>query len=127
MTALDSMTREELAAEVTRLRGELALMREERFYTLLRKNLRMTPVETRFLMALYEANGEPLTAWDIDQKAPAPSGLDRASNVVAVFVSRLRGRLGRTSVDTVWNKGWALTPVGIAKVNKALEGAGVAT
>jgi len=125
MKSPDAMTREELSAEVGRLRGELGLMREERIYTALRKQFRLTPVETRFLMALYDAKGEPLTAWALHEKAPSPSGLERASNVVAVFISRLRTSIGRTAIDTVWNKGWALTPVGIVKVDKALEGAGV--
>lgn len=125
MIATDAMTIEELRQEVTHLRHELSLMREERLFTALRKAFRLTPVETRFLMALYDAKGEPLTAWALENLSPSPSGLERASNVVAVFISRLRGSIGRTAIDTVWNRGWALTPVGIVKVDKALEGAGV--
>lgn len=121
-----AMTREELEEEVSRLRHELGLMREERVFTALRKKFRLTPVETRFLIALYDAKGEPLTAWDLHLKVPAPSGLERASNVVAVFISRLRGIIGRNAIDTVWNRGWALTPVGITTVDRALSDAGVA-
>lgn len=125
MTPLAFLTRAELEQEVTHLRHELSLMREERLFTALRKAFRLTPVETRFLMALYDAKGEPLTAWALENLSPSPSGLERASNVVAVFISRLRGSIGRTAIDTVWNRGWAMTPVGLATVDKALSDAGV--
>ena len=125
MSPLALLTRKELEQEVYRLRHELSLMREERIFTALRKQFRLTPVETRFLMALYDAKGEPLTSWALENISPSPSGLARASNVVAVFISRLRTRIGRTTIDTVWGKGWTMTPVGYAIVDKALSDAGV--
>lgn len=126
MKSPDAMTREELSAEVTRLRGELGLMREERIYTALRKALRMTPVETRLLMALHNAGGAPMTAWDLEPMAPSQSRKPRGSNVMAVYVCRIRKAIGNAAIERVWNKGWALTPVGIAAVDKALSDAGVA-
>ena len=125
MTAPSTMSRAELEQEVARLRHELSLMREERVFTALRNQFRLTPVETRFLMALYDAKGEPLTSWALENISPSPSGLPRASNVVAVFISRLRTSIGRTTIETIWNRGWAMTPAGLAIVDKALSDAGV--
>lgn len=125
MTSVEEMTIEELRDEVASLRQVLDRFREERTAIALRRHFRMTPVEVGFLLGLYNAKGECVTHRILDGLSPAPSGLLRDSNVSAVYISRIRKALGKNSVDSVWGRGWAITPVGIAAVDRALEAEGV--
>lgn len=126
MKSPDAMTREELEEEVAYLRGELNEATTERTFAGLRRAFALAPTETRFLLALYEARGRTLSRWIFDEKVPPVTGQDRQSNVVAVYIWRIRQTLGRDAIKSEWGRGYFLTPSGIADVEKALTAEGVA-
>ena len=119
----DTMTREELEEEVAYLRGELNEAASERIFASLRRAFGLAPTETRFLIALYEARGRTLSHWIFDEKVPPVTGQDRRSNVVAVYIWRIRQALGRGAVKSEWGRGYYLTAEGTETVSRAIEGA----
>ena len=46
---------------------------------------------------------------------------DRASNLISVWVCRLRKKIGSDAIENQWDGKYALTAIGIAKVKAALE------
>jgi DNA-binding response OmpR family regulator len=119
----DTMTREELEEEVAYHRSELNEAATERNFTSLRRAFALAPTETRFLLALYEARGRTLSKWIFDEKVPPVTGQDRQSNVVAVYICRIRHAIGRGAVKSEWGRGYYLTPEGAETVSRAIDGA----
>lgn len=77
----------------------------------------------RALLALYQAKGRPVTHLQILEAVPPANGGDdeRTSNLVATWVCVARRIVGRDAIESVWGKGYRLTPTGLARVSAALE------
>ncbi len=71
--------------------------------------------------ALYAAKGRPMTIWQIMEAIPSPSGNDdRDPRLAAVLVCIARKWLGHDGIRTVWGAGYALTEVGMEKVQSLI-------
>lgn len=107
-----------------RLREEIAQLRRELAYEVdlerveeVRVGFEISPQEAQVLMGLYHAKGRALSHDQMLDTVPARGGLERESGKIpAVYVSRLRRRLGEGIINTVWGRGYRLTPEGVAVV-----------
>ena len=106
----------ELRARVEELEAMLGLSRDQdRIVGLSACGLR--PAEARFMMALYAAKGRVVERGALLDVASLAPDYTR-SNLVSVYASRLRARLGRDVIATT-DRGYRITEVGI----KACEAA----
>ncbi len=125
MKSPDTMTREELEDEVAYLRGEMGLIKADRIYMVMKRAFGLTPIATRFLMALSDAAPHWLSEDDFDRLIPPTASQYRGRRNAKVYVSRIRNVIGRNAVDFARGQGWAITPAGAAAVDRALQAAGV--
>lgn len=121
------MTREELEEEVAYLRGELGMTRNAAVEGILRSAFKIAPSEVTLLLALYRARGKVLSREQLNEAVPPKWSRveDRASNLISVWVCRLRKKIGSDAIENQWDGKYALTATGIAKVQAALETARV--
>lgn len=117
----EDMTREELEEEVAYLRGELGPA-DDHDRDKLRLTFGTTLAETCLLSALYAANGRPLSYWLLAESFPPTRMNDDRNDVgaVKIWISRIRKKLGADTVRTIYGRGYAITPQGIALVDAAL-------
>jgi len=119
---------EELEERVAWLESELGLQRAADVFAKIRAampavvhgNLRGRA--TGLVTALYKAEGRTMTSYQIMEALPALSGIDeRDPGIVKVWVCAARKTLGRDSIETVWGRGYRMTPAGLARVKAILE------
>jgi DNA-binding response OmpR family regulator len=124
-----------LDAELSRLRNELDRVTEERDYwkdqaeerastdqwVKLRVALQLAPAEAAVLAAMYVRGGRVLRKFEIDDVVPPTDHVvERDTNIITVWVCRLRKKLGEESIRLVRGEGYCLTPIGIDRTRTAL-------
>ena len=113
---------EELEAEVRWLRDQLAIEQDAETLARLRRLYRLSQGAGLLLMVLLKRRGRVasrafLEEW-VDRRDDAD---ERASNVLAVYVNRIRQMLGARAIVTVRGIGWALSIDAVLRIEKALE------
>jgi len=105
------------------LEGELGLRANAEAMARLRSVWGVTPAEAQVLMHLHGAQGRLVNEKLIEDALPRNDhATDRSGYaIVKVYVSRLRTKLGRDVIETVWGRGYKITPEGMAKVEAILS------
>lgn len=76
----------------------------------------------RLIAALYAANGRPMTRWQLLDAIPSRAGNEeRNANIISVWVSFARKKLGPNAIHNAWDVGYRLTPEGMARISAILE------
>lgn len=119
----------ELAERIAWLESELGLQRDADGFARLRAAIPVGGPQSRaagvarLLGALFSARGRTLSCGQIVERIPSPSGNeDRDTKLAAVYVCDARRTFGRGIIETVWGKGYRLTPSGMALVASILSG-----
>jgi DNA-binding response OmpR family regulator len=113
---------EELQERVAWLESELGIRDDGEKVDRLRRAFRVRPAEIRLLLRLYRAGGHLVTHDQLLDAIPASDhARDRDSNIVRVYVNRLRGGLGQDAILRCYGLGYQLTEVGLARVSAAME------
>lgn len=115
---------EELEEEVAYLRSELRLSGSEAEIDRLRDFLGPTGsrgLVVGFVMALHRANGRTLAPWTLLDAMPSPTGnQDRTQELVKSVACFARKALGRDAIETVWGRGYRLSPAAMVRITNAL-------
>lgn len=122
---------EELEERVAWLEGELGIQRVADHVLALRQVLDVALREqgaqrrgrnqsAELVMALYRANGRPLSRYQLLDAIPSPTGRERDAKIVDVWVCIARKGIGADAIENVWGRGYRLSQAGIARVAEAL-------
>lgn len=104
------------------LKSELGLQRDARKQDVLKRAFGTMPKEAAILLMLYEAYPRTVMRYQLERATLSyDSDEDRLypANLVSVYMTKLRKKLGREAISTVWEQGYALTSVGHAAVSGA--------
>ena len=117
------MDRHELEDEVVYLRSELGLMRDDDDLAALRQVYPMPRSAARLVLALRAAGQRGLTYQQLDDALPQVRGAEgeRQLKVLTVWAHYARKALGFDAVETIWGRGFRLSPQGAARVDAALN------
>lgn len=115
----EEMTRQELEDEVTFLRGEMGMLVEVEDIRAVQDRWGASPHEARTLLALHRAKGRCVSRDMLSETVPERYG-DRLRFPADIYVSRLRARMGKGAIETIWGRGYAITPYGAAQVESVL-------
>ena len=118
MTCPHCADRDELAAEVDRLRAELGHRAFSGVDIALRKAFRLAPKEARILTILYEADGRPVSPRFLVDEVLSETAYPET---LKVHVSHLRAKIGQGLIETVYEAGYRLNAEGRTLVQKALH------
>lgn len=114
---------EELQAEVEWLKSELGLVEDEVALDALRRT-GLSPACARIVLALYSRRGRVVSRFTLDDLLPNVHGHEREStSIVGVLICRIRKLLPEGGLETLWGKGYSLTPGGMAWVADKLPAA----
>lgn len=113
---------ETLEAEVAYWKAEAQRNVEVDTVTRLRDAFGLTPAEAWLVGMLYAANGRVVRRERLCEDVPGGSWEDRAegSNIVEVFVSKARRKIGRDSIETVRYHGYRIAPAMAARIDAVL-------
>jgi DNA-binding response OmpR family regulator len=114
----------ELEERVAWLESELGIRDDAELGEHLRQRMGLTPAEGHMLMRLYLAHGKIVTTAQLEDAIPPfdPTA-PRDSNVVRVYVSRLRRKLGigRGAIKSAWGRGYSLSAEAACIVGSVLD------
>lgn len=110
---------EDLKEEIAYLKSELgmALTKDERVS--FRTNLGMDTAEAAIVAALYTAKGRLVETYALSDVLPTEND-DRSTNIIKVYICRIRRKIGKDAIRTVYSEGYGLTPVGLQRVAAAI-------
>jgi len=119
----EDMERDELEDEVAYLRSELGLMRDDDDVAALRQAYPMPRSAARLVLALRAAGQRGLTYQQLDEALPQTRGPDgeRQLKVLTVWACHARKALGSDAIQTIWGRGFRISPQGAARVDAALN------
>lgn len=114
---------EELEAEVSELKAQIVCDASEDVQFALSKRFSLTPTEARILEALWFCRSEFARLDWLNERAEFGSagGTDPEGKALAVYISRLRRRLGSDAITTFARRGYGLSESGRAFVEKAFN------
>lgn len=121
----------ELEDEIRCLKRELALSTDEREVAIISEHFRSVngegrPAVARMISYLYGTRGRPVHWLALLEAVPPryerTESLDRADNLVRVWISCARKYLGRDAITTVHGVGYRLSPSGLETVSAILNG-----
>lgn len=108
---------EELQEQIVYLESELGLRQSLSTIGDLHSALGLTRTEARITLAMYAAGGRVVTRAQFeDAMYGGNADCDRSPNLVNVYISKLRKKIGRDAFELVWGEGYRLTPPGIERV-----------
>ncbi len=110
---------EELAEEVAYLKTELAFVVAKDFRVSLREKLGLETSEAAVVEALYAAKGRVVDHSTLMDALPTEND-DRHHNIIKVYVCRIRSKIGRNAIRTVYSEGYGLTPEGLQTIAAVL-------
>ena len=114
----------ELAERVAWLEAELGLQKDRDEAKILMDAFSLTETEVWFLRVLYRARGRIVDRyWLLDNRPIQSLDEEKESsplNVVRVYVSKLRNKLGHGCIMTARDQGYALTADGLARLDRVL-------
>lgn len=115
---------EELAERVAWLEGELGAQLSGGQVNDIRRALNIRPQTAQMILALYRAKGRMMSnlqLWETIPQVKNPhADDDRNFKAVDVQICNARRALGPGMIDTLWGRGRALTPAGMARVRSCL-------
>lgn len=119
IAALNSMILD-LTEERDHYKRELGISRRLDQEARVGSMLGLTPKEAVLLMVLYACQNRILT-----KEALLTAVYDERDEpnikIIDVFVCKIRGKIGYSAIDTLWGRGYQLSPSGVAAVEKALR------
>lgn len=119
------VTCDELRQELSRLKGEAPYAENITRADLLRAaHPEMAPSEVRMCLLMYDAEGRPVSAYDLATVVSNrdPMSLADFTSNVKVHIHRLRNSIGSAQVENVWGMGYRLSQQGRQRVAEALGG-----
>lgn len=111
---------DQVVAERDYWKAEAKLQSDTRRVDTIRAAFALTASEAWLLDQLYKARGEMVSLTRLDEDRPYGKRWDErenANNTIAVFVSRLRGKLGREAILTRRSHGYALSPETVERMD----------
>ncbi len=119
-------TYEELEEELAYFKQALKVEQSENRLAKLSKAFGFTPYEAKLALALYDRAGKILTKeFALETLYPDP---DEAAfqKIVDVFICKIRTKLiyycgNQKPIDTVWGRGYQMSPAGMAIFAQALD------
>jgi DNA-binding response OmpR family regulator len=114
----------ELSERIAWLEEELGLRVRDALTERVMRAFRLTPAEAWFVIVLWSAKGRPVERhWLLDNK---PTVRERVSeypslNMLRVYINKVRSQLGKDAIRSVWGIGYAMTPIGMERINKVAE------
>lgn len=118
----EDMDRDELVDEVAYLRGELGLSLSVTRADRLAKALGLTPSEAALALTLHSASGRTLSKYQLSEGMPQKwGGPDRDIKIIDVTICKLRGKIGKDTILTVWGRGYRLSDAGLSALNRLLK------
>ena len=108
-----------LAEEVAYLKGELGLQYDEAELQRLQGAFGLQRGPAQFLRVLRNAQGRVVPHLQVLEALPGSE--DRSPTLLSVYAWRLRGALGRATVEAVRGVGYRLRQAGLDRVAQALE------
>lgn len=112
--------RDALAEEVAYFKREIRLAAHAAPIIAVRERFRLTPMQARMLVALYQAPAHTLSRAQLSAAAPGPNDEDREIKIIDVCISKIRSTIGKHHIETVWGHGYRLSPSGIAFVGSVI-------
>lgn len=108
----------ELAEAHARIRELVAMNRTE----VLRRELAIRPSEARFLAALYEGGGKPVSHRALRAaSAGDPLFPGQGRTLTKVYACILRKVLEPGAIEGIWGFGYMLTPSGLAELDELFD------
>lgn len=99
---------------------ELGLMVDRDAMTAVAAKHRLTSHEAKLLMALHARPGRVMS--DGALLDAMYGGVDEPNSaIIGVFVCKLRAKIGKDKIATLWGHGWSLTEAGVALVAEAMN------
>lgn len=120
MKSPETMSRNELEDEVAFLRSELGLQVEDSAVANLCAAFKLTQMEARTLLLLQSVGGRVVTPvfWSEAVEPYRRAGGDGVRDL-AVYIVRIRRRLGKAAIHNAWGKGYSITAVGQQLIEQA--------
>lgn len=115
----------ELEDRIAILEDQLGIERERVEKRVLLAAFGLTQTEAWFLLALWRARGRFVSPyWLLDNRPIRSLDEDKQSNllnVVRVYMSKLRRKVGAECFKSMRDEGYMLTPEGLAKIQKVIS------
>lgn len=116
---------EELEERIAWLEGELHLRHETSDLGAIQAAYRLSPGEAAILLSLYKARGRTMRSHVLLESLPARDhARDRDPKSVDVRICRIRRRIGRDAISTIWGHGYSISETGASAVRATLASAG---
>jgi DNA-binding response OmpR family regulator len=122
LTAPHQITLEEAIAERDHYKRELGMVREKEAEARVASRLGLTGSEAALLMVLYARAGRCVTKTALLEAMY--NGMDEPElKIIGVFVYKVRRKLRAHTeaevIETIWGRGYQMTPAGVALVDAA--------
>lgn len=109
---------DELELQVERYKRELMLRAEDGSIIAIRRAFRLTHAEARLVLILYGAKGRPVSSRFLVEEILSEQTFPQA---LKVHVTRARKKLEAEAIETHFGVGYAMSPMGLAKITGALQ------
>lgn len=112
---------EELREEIAYLQRELGLQKHEDAVTRLGQRWGLSNTEAKILAHLHARRGACVSKSQLWDALYADGSSEPEVKIVDVFICKLRHKLPRPFVETIWGRGYALTGSAVATCDEVLE------
>jgi hypothetical protein len=109
---------------IRQLRREIEIRGSDEVCLALQRFAGLTLQESRVMAMIYAAKGRPVRKVIINDSLPDAHDVpgDRDPKIIDVWVSRIRNKLGYDSIKTIWGGSIAISPEGIAHIERCMNG-----
>lgn len=102
-----------LEEEVAFLKSELGIVKDKTAETAFATRWGLTGKEAKILSHLYQKKGGLASRDGVMLAVYQGSPDEPEQKIVDVFMCKIRRKIGRDIVETIWGRGWRLTPHGV--------------
>lgn len=117
---------EERNEEIAALRRQVSAGADDAVLDAIAVGCRLARQEAWLLATLYAARGRILSKERLNEVMPSPAGnwepSEREPKILDVIACRVRSKLDREAIQTVWGKGFRITAIGSSLVERMIAG-----